>query len=270
MFFLYPSGRQKAMTFSFDDGFSDDLRLLEILNRYHMKCTWNLNSRFLQNQDHVKTDEIGKHYQGHEIACHGATHGLFTYLPMEDIISEIREDRRTFEKLLGHPVTGLAYPNGYIANWRRRSKYLASSIPRQSGVQKIFCCRKIFFSGIPPATIRRHPFHRHRAGDIARIIPPATIRRHPSLRTAFFTSRNGQDFRFSTSGDTPMNSATTTIGTCLRISAEKCPQIRISGMRQTKKSAVTSKPSGRNFHADRRAATSDTLKKGTVKWDNSK
>lgn len=117
MFFLYPSGRQKAMTFSFDDGFSADLRLLEILNRYHMKCTWNLNSRFLQNQDYVKTDEIGKHYQGHEIACHGATHGLFTYLPMEDIISEIREDRRTFEKLLGHPVTGLAYPNGYIANW---------------------------------------------------------------------------------------------------------------------------------------------------------
>ena len=34
---------KKAITFSYDDGVTTDLKLLEIFNKYGMKCTFNLN-----------------------------------------------------------------------------------------------------------------------------------------------------------------------------------------------------------------------------------
>lgn len=38
---------KKAITFSFDDGNLDDVRLVEILNKYNLKATFNLNSSML-------------------------------------------------------------------------------------------------------------------------------------------------------------------------------------------------------------------------------
>ena len=38
------NGKKKAITFSFDDGVRQDVRLIEILNRYNLKATFNLNS----------------------------------------------------------------------------------------------------------------------------------------------------------------------------------------------------------------------------------
>lgn len=35
---------QKALTFSYDDGNVQDKKLLDILNRYGMKCTFNVNT----------------------------------------------------------------------------------------------------------------------------------------------------------------------------------------------------------------------------------
>lgn len=35
---------QKAITFSYDDGIESDRKLVEIFNRYGMKCTFNLNT----------------------------------------------------------------------------------------------------------------------------------------------------------------------------------------------------------------------------------
>ena len=40
-------GKMKAVTFSYDDGVTQDQRLIEIFNRYNLKCTFNLNSGLL-------------------------------------------------------------------------------------------------------------------------------------------------------------------------------------------------------------------------------
>ena len=37
----------KAVTFSYDDGVTQDIRLIELLNQYGLKCTFNLNSELL-------------------------------------------------------------------------------------------------------------------------------------------------------------------------------------------------------------------------------
>ena len=40
-------GKMKAVTFSYDDGVTQDIRLVELLNKYGLKATFNINSGFL-------------------------------------------------------------------------------------------------------------------------------------------------------------------------------------------------------------------------------
>ena len=40
-------GKTKAVTFSFDDGVTQDVRLIGILDRYGLKATFNLNPSLL-------------------------------------------------------------------------------------------------------------------------------------------------------------------------------------------------------------------------------
>ena len=41
------NGKMKAVTFSFDDGVTQDKRLIEIFDKYGLKCTFNINSELL-------------------------------------------------------------------------------------------------------------------------------------------------------------------------------------------------------------------------------
>ena len=61
------NGKNKALTFSFDDGVRQDIRLIEIFNKYGLKGTFNLNSGFLglegtlvRNGRTVRHDKIGR------------------------------------------------------------------------------------------------------------------------------------------------------------------------------------------------------------------
>ena len=36
--------KNKILTFSYDDGVTQDIRLVELFNKYGMKCTFNINS----------------------------------------------------------------------------------------------------------------------------------------------------------------------------------------------------------------------------------
>ena len=38
------NGKLKALTFSFDDGVLQDKKIIDILNKYNLKATFNLNS----------------------------------------------------------------------------------------------------------------------------------------------------------------------------------------------------------------------------------
>ena len=40
----FPGGRRKAFTLSYDDGIRQDKRFVEILDRYGLKATFNINS----------------------------------------------------------------------------------------------------------------------------------------------------------------------------------------------------------------------------------
>lgn len=44
IYMRFPGGRAKALTLSYDDGVQQDHRLISILNRHGLKCTFNINS----------------------------------------------------------------------------------------------------------------------------------------------------------------------------------------------------------------------------------
>ena len=116
------NGKKKAVTFSFDDGVTQDTRLVEILNKYGLKGTFNLNSGLLGlpnrlehlkvNHTKIKASEVKTVYAGHEVAVHSLTHPTLVGLDEETIIRQVEEDRKALEELCGYPIVGMAYPNG--------------------------------------------------------------------------------------------------------------------------------------------------------------
>lgn len=82
---FYQQPKMKAVTFSYDDGVVQDTRLINLLNKYNLKCTFNLNSELLGNggflfREHpvchykIKPEDVKYVYDGHEVAVHTLTH----------------------------------------------------------------------------------------------------------------------------------------------------------------------------------------------------
>ena len=113
---------KKAVTFSYDDGVAQDLRLLEIFNRYGMKATFNLNTglnaengSWVYMGKEVKRLNLSEHvkaYEGHEIAVHTRTHPNLLEVDKETFDREVGEDAKEIERLFGKKPVGMAYPYG--------------------------------------------------------------------------------------------------------------------------------------------------------------
>ena len=103
MRFVYPYGKRKALTFSYDDGQVFDKQLVEILNEHGMKGTFHLNSGRLgirRGRDHyVPAGELKSIYAGHEVACHGVEHRNLPTITAQQIVQELEQDRE------GHAYT---------------------------------------------------------------------------------------------------------------------------------------------------------------------
>ena len=116
----------KILTFSFDDGVTQDLRLIELLNRYGLKGTFNLNSGRLGQESHFlcrglpvrhmkfTAGAIPKVYAGHEIAVHTLDHLNLTHLDDTEVIRQVRSDQQALESITGRPITGMAYPESGV------------------------------------------------------------------------------------------------------------------------------------------------------------
>ncbi|MDE6387658.1 MAG: polysaccharide deacetylase family protein [Lachnospiraceae bacterium] len=110
--FLFPEGKDKALTFSYDDAQIYDRRLVSIFNQHNMKATFHLNSGTLDREGFITTAEVKELYVNHEVACHAVSHPFFNQLSKMQMIAEIYEDRRALERCLGKIVRGMSYPFG--------------------------------------------------------------------------------------------------------------------------------------------------------------
>ena len=117
-FDIFKDGKSKAVTMSFDDGHVQDIRLVEMFNRYGIKGTFHLNSGLFgvkstaTGRQRLSEDRIRELYVGHEVSCHSTVHTTLTQLPSTEIIKDVLADRKILEGLCGYPVRGMSYPNG--------------------------------------------------------------------------------------------------------------------------------------------------------------
>lgn len=110
--FLFHDGKDKALTFSYDDAQIYDRRLVSIFNQNGMKATFHLNSGTLDKDGFVTSSEVEELYANHEVACHAVTHPYFNQLSGARTAAEIYEDRRALERCCGKIVRGFSYPFG--------------------------------------------------------------------------------------------------------------------------------------------------------------
>ena len=123
-------GKMKAVTFSYDDGVTQDIRLIELFEKYNLRATFNINSglagrngtliRKGKQIEHsrIEKNAIKKIYKNHEIAVHTLTHPNLTKLKDDEIVRQVEQDRKNLERLSGRNICGMAYPGGGI-NWNR-------------------------------------------------------------------------------------------------------------------------------------------------------
>lgn len=117
-FMRYPGGLTKALTLSYDDGVKQDIRMIEILDKYGIKCTFNINGGCFSDEGstsrRMTKEEAVKLYKNspHEVSTHAYTHPWLEALPTAQAAVEMLDDRRELEKTFGGVIRGMAYPFG--------------------------------------------------------------------------------------------------------------------------------------------------------------
>lgn len=117
----------KAITFSFDDGNIDDIRLIELLKKYELKATFNLNSGGLSETStwtfngikevkHINFTDYPNIYNGFEVAAHTYRHPHLEYCDDNTVYNEIKLDMQILEFLYGYKIEGMALPFGTYNN----------------------------------------------------------------------------------------------------------------------------------------------------------
>lgn len=138
---------KKAFTLSYDDGVWQDRRFVHLINKYNLKCTFNLNSgRIMKAEENGGTtcwrskyannalaarmtrSDIGNLYTGHEIAVHGLEHINITEASFDETKFEFSEDKKNLEEFFNVKIEGAAYAYGATNEY-------ASEILKNEGIK---------------------------------------------------------------------------------------------------------------------------------------
>lgn len=132
---------RKFFTVSFDDGLEQDKITLEMMRKYGVKGTFNLNSGLFGEKsdikymdkygmanvpkgqrkrgfwkfadaDRIPADEIRQVYEGMELATHSVHHVDLSKLSAEEVKNELTRDREALQQYTDLPVVGHAFPFG--------------------------------------------------------------------------------------------------------------------------------------------------------------
>lgn len=110
---------KKYLVLSFDDGTIYDRRFIELLNKYDVPATLNLNSGLCDfvwyYNDYfpirrLKLDECGNMFDGHEIASHTLTHPYLTSLSNDELIYQVNQDVNNLENIFDRNIESFGVP----------------------------------------------------------------------------------------------------------------------------------------------------------------
>ena len=110
---------RKIFLISFDDGTVWDRRFVELLNKYGLKATFNLNSGledfvwYYEDRFPIRRQllsETLQQYRGHEVASHSLHHHWLNTLTPPQLSREVGEDCAALKKLFGLEEIGFGVP----------------------------------------------------------------------------------------------------------------------------------------------------------------
>ena len=127
-FMRFPDNKPKAVTFSYDDGVAQDIRLAEIFNNHGLKGTFNINTGFLGidiGRTRMTVSDIQKYIldAGHEVAVHGEYHRAPGKQSAVIGIQDALNCRVGLEKLFNRIIRGMAYPDSGVTNFQNGMDY---------------------------------------------------------------------------------------------------------------------------------------------------
>lgn len=116
-FLRFPAFKLKALTLSYDDGAIFDKKLIEIMSKYALKGTFNINSGLFALDEGgrclTQKEAFALYTQSdNEVAVHGVKHLPLTELSSAQALGEILLDRQNLEKIFHKLVHGMAYAYG--------------------------------------------------------------------------------------------------------------------------------------------------------------
>ncbi len=175
------NNKKKALTFSYDDGVDTDKRLAEILDRYGMKCTFNLNGAKLLYQSEIgpgwelgtrypwkhpeaiinrlSIEEMRESYKNHEIAVHAYTHPHLEQLSREECTAEIARDIEKLTEIFGKAPVGMAYPYGSYSD-------MVVDVLAGQGLKYARTTRSTNSFALQSDLLRFHPTCHHKAENL--------------------------------------------------------------------------------------------------------
>ena len=123
----FPGYRLKAVTFSLDDCIVQDTRVMQILDKYGLKGTFNLwTSKFHDKDETTRQTVFNRYNNHHEVASHSYTHPAFyvvnpngeldgtgmlqPYMTYEQVIADLETSINDIDGLFGFKPQGLAWP----------------------------------------------------------------------------------------------------------------------------------------------------------------
>ncbi len=124
-FLRFPGGKEKTVTFSYDDGCPQDLRFAQVMDSYNMKCTFNFNGNEMRAERALRTEDVQAYIldKGHEIAVHGQFHRPEGTLRPIEGIREVLDNRLELERRYGIIVRGMAYPGTGVRRFSNGANY---------------------------------------------------------------------------------------------------------------------------------------------------
>lgn len=99
-----------TITTSWDDGHVLDLRVAELLDRYHLTGTFYIARDFLPER--MSQHQLRELAQRHELGAHTLTHPVLTDVSLEQARDEIHGSKHWLQDVLGQEVTAFCYPKG--------------------------------------------------------------------------------------------------------------------------------------------------------------
>jgi peptidoglycan/xylan/chitin deacetylase (PgdA/CDA1 family) len=187
--YMFPNGKLKALTLSYDDGVEQDRRLIEILNRSGIKGTFNISSgiqsganKGLKGEVEIRRMNVRtlpELYKGHEVAVHSLTHPHLENLDKESIINELEQDKLNLQRIFETEIQGMAYPYGTFND-------LVVETVRECKLRYARGVKSTMSFDIPQDLLRFQPTIHHREPGLMELAE-AFIKLQPSKLQVFYS-----------------------------------------------------------------------------------